>query len=113
MRCMKCGREIAEQQAFCEDCLLEMEKYPVKSNTVVQLPPRNDVSAVKKKTYRHKERKQEDLLRQQRLVIRCLCAGLAVAVAAFTLVAVMLLKMLEQRDAAPGIGQNYGTIAEN
>ena len=113
MRCMKCGKEIAEQQAFCEDCLSEMEKHPVKPNIIVQLPPRNDAPTVKKKSHRHKERKQEDLLRQQRLIIRCLCAGLAVAVAAFALVAVMLLKLMGQRDAAPSIGQNYDTFSEN
>lgn len=113
MRCIKCGREIAEQQAFCENCLSEMEKYPVKPNTIVQLPNRNEAPTAKKKPQRHKEHKQEDLLRHQRLVIRCLCAGLAVAVAAFALVAVMLLKMMDQRGSETNIGQNYETSTES
>lgn len=49
MNCMKCGREMETDQAFCEDCLLDMKKYPVASGTAVHLPlPRK--SAVPKKT---------------------------------------------------------------
>ena len=113
MRCMKCGREIPEQQAFCETCLEEMEKHPVKANAIVQLPPRTDAPVAKKKTPRHRDPKPEDILRQQRLLIRCLCAALAVAVAAFVLTAVMLLKLMEQRDTPTNIGQNYGAITES
>lgn len=37
-QCMKCGRNAAENQAFCPECLAEMEKYPVKPGVVVLLP---------------------------------------------------------------------------
>lgn len=113
MRCMKCAREIPEQQAFCEACLEEMAKHPVRANAIVQLPPRTEVPVAKKKAHRHRDPKPEDLLRQQRLIIRCLCAALAAAVAAFVLTAVMLLKLMNQRDAQSNIGQNYGTITES
>ena len=42
MNCLKCGREVPEGQLFCEGCLLEMEKYPIKPNTAVQLPRREE-----------------------------------------------------------------------
>ena len=113
MRCMKCSREVPEQQAFCEACLEEMAKHPVKANAVVQLPPRTEAPVAKKKAHRHRDPKPEDILRQQRLIIRCLCAALAVAVAAFVLTAVMLLRLMDQRDNAPNIGQNYETITES
>ena len=113
VRCMKCGREIGDQQVFCEDCLAEMEKHPVKANATVHLPPRTEVPAPKKKPRKHRELKPEELLRQQRLIIRFLCAALAVSVAAFVLTAVMLLKLIEERDAAPSIGQNYGTVTQS
>lgn len=48
MNCMKCGRETPSEQVFCDECLLEMEKYPVKPGTVVLLPRRRDSSALKK-----------------------------------------------------------------
>ena len=113
MRCMKCGREIKEQQVFCEICLTEMEKYPVKATATVQLPPRTETSVVKKKVRKRRDSKPEDQIRHQRLVIRCLCAALAVSLAAFALTAAMLLKLIEERNSALNIGQNYGTITEN
>jgi len=38
--CMKCGRELKPGTVFCEGCLAEMEKYPVKPGVVVLLPHR-------------------------------------------------------------------------
>ena len=42
MNCMKCGRELETEQVFCNDCLLEMEKYPVSPNATVHLPLHRD-----------------------------------------------------------------------
>lgn len=39
-KCPKCGREAAENMAFCTECLAEMKKYPVKPGVVVLLPQR-------------------------------------------------------------------------
>jgi hypothetical protein len=49
---MKCGREIDESQVFCTECLDEMERYPVKPGTVVQLPVRPKEIPVRKTTRR-------------------------------------------------------------
>ena len=38
-KCLKCGRPCPEDQAFCLECLAEMEKYPVKPGVVVLLHP--------------------------------------------------------------------------
>lgn len=40
MVCIKCGREVGEDQVFCPNCLNGMEKYPIKPGTVVQIPSR-------------------------------------------------------------------------
>ena len=48
MGCMKCGRDISSGQVFCDKCLEEMEKYPVKPGTVVRLPQRKNTPAAKK-----------------------------------------------------------------
>lgn len=53
MNCMKCGRETTAEQVFCDDCRLEMEKYPVKPGTVVLLPRRREYVAPKKASKRH------------------------------------------------------------
>ncbi len=54
VNCMKCGREIEESQVFCPECLEEMEKYPVKPGTVVQLPRMTNYPAPKKPPQRKK-----------------------------------------------------------
>ena len=46
MSCMKCGKEVSEGQVFCEECLTEMERYPVKPGTPVLLPHREDRKSV-------------------------------------------------------------------
>ena len=52
MKCLKCGREQESEQVFCDDCLLEMGKYPVPSNAVVQLPTRKATPAPRKMPHR-------------------------------------------------------------
>ena len=107
MRCMKCGREIKERQVFCGDCLAEMEKYPVSPNTTVRLPVRRVSTTVKKKSRRNWDSKPEDQIRHMRLLIRCLCVALAVTLAAFALVATLLLHMIDQREQNPDVDPNY------
>ena len=53
MDCMKCGRETEHENVFCPDCLTEMEKYPVRPDTVVLLPRRRESSIIKKVPKRH------------------------------------------------------------
>jgi len=36
--CLKCGRPCAESQAFCNECLADMQRHPVKPGVVVLLP---------------------------------------------------------------------------
>lgn len=52
MKCLKCGRELETEQVFCDDCLLEMDKYPIAPNSVVQLPMRQPAQVVRKTIHR-------------------------------------------------------------
>ena len=36
--CMKCGREVAEEQVFCPDCLAQMEQEPIALRAPVKIP---------------------------------------------------------------------------
>ena len=113
MHCMKCGRKIEDQKVFCTDCLAEMENTPVNPDTVIHLPVRPALPVAKKKARRGRDGKPEDQLRHLKFVVRCLCVALAVCLVAFALSAGMLLKMIDDRDSASTIGQNYGTIGNN
>lgn len=68
MNCLKCGREVPEGQLFCESCLLEMEKYPVKPNTAIQLPRREERK--KAPTKRRQMPSAEERLRIARRTLR-------------------------------------------
>lgn len=51
LNCLKCGREIEEGQVFCNDCLVQMAKYPVKPGTAVQLPSRGSAARFKEGSF--------------------------------------------------------------
>ncbi len=114
MRCMKCGVQIGDQDSFCQNCLGEMEKYPVQSNIPIQLPIRNETPTPRRKARRYREGKPEDLLRQQRKTIRRLRICLAISLALFLLVTGLLLQKLSRQDnQADETGRNYMTATES
>ena len=47
MACIKCGKDVANGGEFCEECLVEMEQYPVKPGTPVILPKREEYATAK------------------------------------------------------------------
>lgn len=49
MNCMKCGRETAGTDVFCEKCLAAIARYPVKPGTPVHLPKRSDAQRTRKR----------------------------------------------------------------
>ena len=111
VNCMKCGKELKNGGVFCEECLADMEKYPVKSNISVHLPYRPTPAPVRKK--KQKYIKPEDQIRHLKKVRNWLVTLLIVALLAFTATAVMLLHILDVNADDFGIGQNYGTIETN
>lgn len=113
MHCMKCGTKIEDQQSFCANCLEDMEKYPVKPNATVYLPPRTVAAPAKKKGRRNRELKPEEQLRRARRTVRCLSAALAAVLIAFVLASLLLLRLIDQRDNSFGIGQNYGSMTDS
>ncbi len=110
MNCLKCGRETEAEQVFCEDCHLEMQKYPVKPGTLVFLPRRREAPVLKKMPKR-KAIPLEDQVRSLRQMVKYLVISLVVCIC-------LILSMLY-----PAIhfwvadhyktGQNYTTIIPN
>ena len=109
VNCMKCGIEMKEAGVFCENCLAEMEKYPVKPNITVQLPIRPAVTAARKKSRRQRHVKPEDQIRHLKKVRNWLCALLVFALLAFAASSALVLHLLDTNEEN-NIGQNYGTI---
>ena len=110
MNCMKCGREIAEDQVFCEDCLLEMEHHPVKPGTVILLP--NQAKQPPKKAAPKKKpalppEEQVPILKKKLWRLRFLAMFLTLVIASLGYVA---SRAITELDIQRLLGQNYSTI---
>ena len=106
VNCMKCGRENAADQAFCEDCLAEMERYPVRPNTVVQIPKRP--APTKKSHQRHIS--PEEQIAALRKRCRRLMTGLVVAWLIIAALAATVGIAVYELDFQRLLGQNYSTV---
>lgn len=110
MNCMRCGREIDDKQVFCEDCLLDMEKYPVKPGTTVQLPRRKDSYNQKKAHSRRKTKLPPE--EQVKLLRKRLHVMAAIIVVLLVLVALLGWQTAEHLTEDDHLlpGQNYSAI---
>ncbi|MBQ6999425.1 MAG: hypothetical protein IJN67_00085 [Oscillospiraceae bacterium] len=107
MNCLKCGRETPAEQVFCEECLLEMEKYPVKPGTVVLLP-RNRDTASPKKTVKRRVLSAEEQLKISRKRIKALAVAFLVTLVLALLMVYPSALYIQSRQLK--IGQNYTAI---
>ena len=107
MNCMKCGREVDESQVFCTECLSEMERYPVKPGTVVQLPVRPKEIPVRKTTRRRPQLSPEEQVKQYRKRIVILRWLLALMMALLIAVSGFLIWRMNKEDVTILPGQNY------
>ena len=111
MNCMKCGREMVEEQAFCAECLAEMEKYPVKPGTVVHLPRRREEPFVKKAHPRRRTAQTpEEQLKGMKRLIRILLATLLVSTVLLIVSGYFAVVHLMESDVVLLPGQNYSSI---
>lgn len=110
MHCMKCGVELKNSGVFCENCLADMEKYPVKPNITIQLPNRPATSPARKRSRRNKYPKPEDQIRHLKKVRNWLFGLLIAALLALAGVSVLALHLLDGEPIDINIGQNYGTV---
>lgn len=109
MNCMKCGREVETEQVFCEDCLLDMEKYPVAPGTAVQLPLHRDTSAARKQTPRRRKPSLEEQVKTLKKRTRILAIALTVT-ALLLLAAAYPAVNFFLRNYHLRPGQNYTTV---
>ena len=110
MSCMKCGRDVEAGQIFCENCLEEMEKYPVKPETVVLIPTRTAGHGVKKQHQRRQTPEEQIAAlekRCKRLMITLLISWLLLAG-----VSVIAGISIYELDVHQWLGQNYHTAGE-
>ena len=106
-KCPKCGREAAENMAFCADCLAEMEKYPVKPGVVVLLPQREKESKPVRR--RHAPPTPEEQLAKLKKRIRGLILALILALGAAGVFGWMAATDFLNETDVKLPGQNYSS----
>lgn len=111
MECLKCGKETEFDHSFCNACMAEMEKYPVKPGTPVQLPQpsartSHNKERPKKKVASEKEQLEKLYHRNQILVV------LLLLVLTLCLLISGLYVRAYYRTPTRPTGQNYSTTTQ-
>ena len=107
MNCMKCGRETQNETVFCQDCLAEMEKYPVQPGAVVLLPRRREPSIMKKLPKRHMPTLEEQVVFFRKWVIYL---SILLALCVIAIVVMFKPTMHYVMDEHYEKGQNYSSV---
>ena len=107
MNCMKCGRDVEAGQTFCESCLNEMEKYPVKPDTVVLIPNRPSVAGAKK-AHQRRQTPEEQIAALEK---RCRRLGIMLIISLLLLASLAVAAGITvyELDVQRWLGQNYHT----
>ena len=110
-KCLKCGRQCPENQAFCDVCRAEMEKYPVRPGVVVLLPPKEQAKPAPRR--RHAPLPPEEQLAKLKKRVLALWLSLILALAAAGgLGWLALSEYWEAENARPLPGQNYSSDSD-
>lgn len=112
MQCLRCGREIPVGQVFCQDCLADMEKYPVKPGTPIQIPKRQEAAPAKKPAARRPSIPPEEQVKRlkRRLWLVSVVLVLVLALGLAGVVVWMDLDHKWANEGKPLPGQNYSSV---
>lgn len=112
MNCIRCGRNTANQQVFCDHCLENMTRYPVKSDAPIHLPVHKPKAPPAKPNRRKKELSPEEtvVLLQKRFRRLLLSLIAVLLVLALLLGGIVYTLLTPERSKVPDkLGQNYQT----
>lgn len=113
MQCLKCGREIPSEQVFCPACLTEMEKYPVKPGTVVNIPRRPSQSPAKKAPgHRYPAVPMEEQVQKLKKRVTVLIFALILALAVIAGLCWLGVKQYFSQENKLLPGQNYSSVTD-
>ena len=112
MNCMKCGIEIDSSSVFCESCLAEMDKYPVKPDTRILLPNHPAPEATKKQAPKKRQLTTKEKLKKSQQVLKWVTVALVVSLLLLGYALYMLFEETAPEDPQDNIGQNYSTIGD-
>ena len=112
-KCMKCGRPCAENQAFCEKCLADMARHPVKPGVVVLLPQQERILRPAQRRRYATLSPEEQLSKLKKRVISLWLALILALGAAGTLGWFLFKDYMSHEAEKPQPGQNYSSEEDN
>ncbi len=104
MRCLKCNRETADNQVFCDECLAQMKQQPIKPGTPITLPKR---PPSKPRTKPHPQVRPEEQIEKLEKQVSHLHRCITVLLTLLLVVSAVFLYFLSNNSSDFGIGQNY------
>ena len=96
MSCLKCGQEVSAGQIFCDSCLADMERHPVKPGTPVIIPNQN-APLPSKRSYK-RTNKSQDLITAQRRLIGWLLTTVIILILGLAAMTFMMFHYKNQLD---------------
>ncbi len=109
MQCLRCGREIPAGDVFCQECLASMEKYPVKPDTPILLPKRQEPAAQKKQMPRRPVTPPEEQVKRLKRRLRIVSALLVLGIALGCVAAWLGYRYIQENRSKYLPGQNYSS----
>lgn len=107
MRCLKCGREGTEGQAFCPECLRVIEQQPITKDMTLVLPNREN-STSRRNSGKKRVLSTEEKLAQTRVQLQR-SRILTVVLSALVVLLIGVCIFLMTKHKEPAVGQNYMT----
>lgn len=107
MRCLKCNRETEDNQVFCNECLEQMKKEPIKPGTPITLPKR---PPAKPRVSTRPKIRPEEQIEALETKISHLHRWITALVTILLIVSAIFLYFLSNHDVDFGIGQNYSPM---
>ena len=106
MKCLKCGVEYPSEQVFCDECLADMARHPVKPGTPVIIP-RQSKPLPSKRAHIKLFKPEIQIAGLRKLV------GWLIAIIIILLIGVALLTMamLHYKDQAQQAAEQHKTVA--
>ena len=109
MSCIKCGKEVSGSNVFCNECLAEMEKYPVKPGTPLMLPNRPNL-AVTHKRPRRRFPKAEEKISGLKNTVTWLCVLCGLLLVSLVLSVMLNILLLSNSDILPEQSSSIGDM---
>ena len=108
MGCLKCGAATEDARVFCQACLEDMQQYPVKADTAIQIPQRTAAQPEKAQSI-HREPTAKEQVARLRVAVRWLLGVIALLSVLLCLTGILLIRTLTTQPVDNNLGRNYTT----